>query len=223
MKPRILLFASIVLLTALLAATAVCAPTVRGSGVAKQETRSLPAFTQIELNGSYALALTVDPNAADPVALTLNGDDNILPVITTEVANGRLVVSCKGSISTKLPLTIAAKVKDLSALQINGSGNVTVSGLSAKDLRLAIAGSGDIKADGSAEKLEVSISGSGDAKLAALKAAEAKVHIAGSGDVELTVERSLDVHIAGSGSVTYHGSPATVNQHVAGSGRVIKR
>lgn len=59
---------------------------VKGSGIAKTETRSLGSFNALDVE--YAGAIAV--RSQEQQSLEISGDDNIIPFITTEVKNGTL-------------------------------------------------------------------------------------------------------------------------------------
>jgi hypothetical protein len=87
-------------------------------------------------------------------------------------------------------------------------------------VKVSIAGSGSIKADGKVEHADIHIAGSGDADLGGVKANVATVHIAGSGNTDIAPSDEADIHIAGSGDVNLHSSPKKLETHIAGSGRI---
>lgn len=88
------------------------------------------------------------------------------------------------------------------------------------DLKLSIAGSGEIDFSGDAKDGKLSIAGSGTIRGENLKMDNAKVNIAGSGKTYLHMNNGdLKVSIAGSGDVYYKGK-ANVSSSIAGSGRV---
>jgi len=65
---------------------------------------------------------------------------------------------------------------------VTGSGDVKVSGGAVSDMKVVVAGSGDVQFGGVAQSLDASIAGSGDVSAARVTGLVAK-HIAGSGDV----------------------------------------
>ncbi len=66
-----------------------CGPmTQGGSGVFVTEARALEGFTKISASGSFKVHLKKGPLSA----LELSGDDNIVPLIRTEVVNGVLTI-----------------------------------------------------------------------------------------------------------------------------------
>jgi hypothetical protein len=214
---------------------------VRGSGVVGSDDRPVSGFTGIVLNGSGDATIT----QGDTESLKIEADDNILPLITSDVVGGKLVLGFKPmtSVTTTLPIRFTITVKDLTSLELNGSGNANVGSLSTSTHAITLRGSGNVVlASLQASQLSVDGNGSGDINVNGgkvsgqtirifgsgsvtspnLESQTASVSIFGSGGVQVWANGSLDVNIAGSGSVSYYGSP-TVSQKIAGSGSVTSR
>ena len=210
---------------------------VVGSGQVITETRELAEFDAIELRISGDAHVTI--GKATPLEIT--SDDNILPLIKTEVHERRLVISAGHKFKTKHSPDLKITVANLTAAAIAGSGDLHISGVDNKKLALSVAGSGDLRFEGKTDLLAVSIAGSGDVRLTGkaeqltagiagsgdihgfdLVASNATVSIRGSGDAKVNVAKSLNIQIFGSGDVHYKGNP-TVCQQVAGSGDVKRR
>ena len=211
--------------------------TVVGSGKITTETRKLAEFDEIDLRIRGNAYVTI----GKPTPLEVTGDDNILPLIKTEVHERRLVISAEHNFKTKQAPNLKITVANLEAASIAGSGDMHVSGVDNQKLALNVAGSGDLRFEGKTELLAVNIAGSGDvrltgnaAQLAAsiagsgdvhgfdLTAGNATVTISGSGDAKVNVTRALSIQIRGSGDVHYKGNP-TVSKQVSGSGDVKRR
>lgn len=238
-----------VLLCALAAAPVFLPPsahaaTVQGSGTAATETRTVPEFQAIGLNG--AMDLVVRQGAQQSVQV--QADDNLLALLETVVESGRngatLQVRWKRwqSLNTRSKVLVTVVVPKLTGLAASGSGdirletfatpvlNVSLSGsgdarldgLTTDELGLRIAGSGSVSGKGAATRAKISIAGSGDVQLLDLRADEVSVSIAGSGDAAVNAQKSLTVSIAGSGDVVYTGN-AQVKSSVAGSGSVTRK
>jgi hypothetical protein len=191
-------------------------PTLRGSGVAASEARGVADFRGVALRGAIDARVRV----GEARSVVVRADDNLLEHVVTRVEDGMLIVEMeRGSYRFETDLLVEVAVPELEALEISGSGEAAITGLSGPKLRISIAGSGDVTAAGSADELSVSISGSGDVALFDLKVRKATVSIAGSGDVELDVAESLSADISGSGDVRFRGSPE-VRRSIAGSGSV---
>ena len=110
--------------------------------------------------------------------------------------------------------------RDKEAYDGNGKAVVRITMPAAS--RLAIAGSGTIKADTMANDATIKVAGSGDITVASLAAEKVDVSIAGSGDVTAAgTAKALSVDIAGNGDVKFGGLTADeVDIGIAGSGDV---
>jgi hypothetical protein len=212
---------------------------VTASGNVKTETRDVTGFTGISL--SLPAKVTIKQGGKE--GLTIEADDNFLPLIETVVERGQLRIrpteknmNFKGR-SMKLNITVdvinidslsVAGSGDIVADQLNspklktsiaGSGDVNIKALTADSVKASIAGSGDLNLGGSANEFEASIAGSGTVKADRLKAKSVVLKIAGSGDASVWATENMKLSIAGSGDVKYWGD-AKVTQSVAGSGSI---
>jgi hypothetical protein len=212
---------------------------VTASGNVKTETRDVTGFTGIAL--SLPAKVTIKQGSKE--GLTIEADDNFLPLIETVVERGQLRIrpieknmNFKGR-SMKLNITVdAINIESLSvsgsgdiiADQLNspklktsiaGSGDVNIKSLTSDSVKVSIAGSGDLNLGGTANELEGSIAGSGTVKADRLKAKSVVLKIAGSGDATVWATDTMKLSIAGSGDVKYWGD-AKVSQSVAGSGSI---
>ena len=210
---------------------------VTGSGNIKTEMRNVSGFTGISL--SVPAKAKIVQGGSEGVSIET--DDNILPLIETVVDGAQLKIRFKDrnlSVSTRtLKMTINVKtIESLSVAgsgdlyaaklqatklksSIAGSGDVRIASLDADTLTVSIAGSGDFSAGGKANSVKGEIAGSGDIKIEKLAANNVKVSIAGSGDAAVWAKDTLTISVAGSGDVRYYGD-AKVSQSVAGSGSV---
>lgn len=191
-------------------------PSVRGSGVAKAETREVGAFTRVESAGSANVAIQI----GDKQSVIIETDDNILPLIDTLVKGDRLVISSHGRYSTRIGVKVTIVVPALNEARISGSGNITASGVSAKEFDAHISGSGDIHISGSTDSLKASIAGSGGIDASKLPVTAADVSISGSGNIKLLAPQSLHASISGSGDVRCASRPKQIKTRVSGSGKV---
>ena len=213
---------------------------VIGSGAVRTESRNVPAFTAIEVEGSGIVTLS----QGIVQSLTVETDDNIMSVVKTEVVGGVLhlgfvpgtsvgrmtrlafritapriegiVISGSGDVRAATPLRASTI-----SMEIRGSGTIDAS-VEADSLRAAIGGSGGINVAGHASDLSVTIDGSGALKARDLAAVTADVHVNGSGAVDVTVRDTIAISINGSGDVTYGGS-AKATVHSSGSGTARQR
>lgn len=213
--------------------------TVHGSGTIVSEPRSVSQFDQISVSGSGQLLIS----QGQEEALTIEADDNLLPLIKSEVVNGHLRIG-PDHVNLRPAKTIRyqLKLKNLKALHlsgslnaesgplkteslalhISGSGKFHIGGLETGELSTHVSGSGDTRIAGRTRVQNISISGSGNHEAPNLQSNEATVGISGSGHATLWVKEALTANISGSGDVEYYGSP-NVTSHTSGSGRVHSR
>src|ERR1035438_9884001 len=80
------------------------APTIQGSGVAKEETRLVEAFHALEAGNALQVTVTVTKGAKP--GLKISGDDNLVPLVESVIRDGSLILRIKddSNISTTLPL-----------------------------------------------------------------------------------------------------------------------
>lgn len=211
------------------------------------ETREVPPFDQIELRYVGSLIVTQGTHEA----LSLEGDADLLPKISTEVRDGTLVIERRGEWLERIledirsfgraPVTYRVTVRDLRALRILGRGNATLERLETDRLALGISGYGkigihDLRATvlegnisgrgelslrGSVQEQALFVSGSGEYRARDLQSRRASIRVSGHGNVALAVIERLDVTISGYAHVTYRGA-AQVSQSVSGSGKIEK-
>lgn len=209
-------------------------PAVAGSGVTTTQTRSVPAFDRIDIGGAYDVVVRVGATRS----VVLAGDDNLLPLVRTEVRNGTLHIDSDEDLEPREDIRIEIGVEALDGVHSGGSSEVAVrdvrspafeasvsgsSELTANgefgDLSASLSGSGEIHMDGTADAIDGDISGSGELDLLQVRARTARIDVSGSGDAAVQVSERLDVSVSGSGGVRYSGRPQ-VTADVSGSGTV---
>ncbi len=196
----------------------------KGSGVVKEEVRAVSNFSKFVL----ALPATVTLTQGATESLTIAADDNLLPLFTTRVEGGELIIEADKSrgFTTKHEIKIRLTVKNLNAIAIKGSGDVNGDQLKSDNLEIAIAGSGDVKFKAiRADQFKVDIKGSGDVAIVTLESKTVDASIVGSGDIRLPGVQAARVNISvkGSGDVMAAGIADKVDIEIMGSGDVSAR
>lgn len=191
--------------------------TVTASGPKKVEVRPLPSYSGIKLDAPAELSYTVTPS---PARLAVTTQENILPLLTTTVEDGQLVIRLDGCVSLHEPIQIEASGPSLSSLRVSGSGSMNVGGLTGESLRVKVSGSGNVVASGRSQGVRVDVSGSGEVDLSNLKAGGIDVSVSGSGDVDAHASDVATVDLSGSGKVRITGNPAQRDVDRSGSGQV---
>lgn len=225
------------LLLAVTLSTAACDLVgVRGSGDVISESREVSGFTRIVLEGSGRVSIEVTGDES----LTIEAEDNLMPLLTSEVEDGVLVLRSNEAISPTRDIVYMITAATLEGVTIQGSGEVgapdvdapafeaIVSGsgelflpdLTTEELVVRISGSGDAEVSGSASHLELDLSGSGSYLGEELVAMTANVDNSGSGEATVNVSDNLKATLSGSGEIIYFGEPTSVDSAVSGSGEI---
>jgi hypothetical protein len=138
---------------------------VKGSGNVISENRTVNGYDSISLSGSGKIE--IEQNGSE--ALSISADDNLLQYLTSEVKGHQLVLQVKSgyNLSPSKPIVFKVGVKDLKGVSCAGDTNAILKGIHTDDLKLEIAGSGDMSAEGTADRQEITIAGSGKYVVAA--------------------------------------------------------
>ena len=197
---------------------------IEGSGIKTTEKREVYGFDSVELAGVGQLI--VRQNGAE--SLTIEGDDNIVPRIKSEVVGGKLVIGMEEErINPKLPIVYNVTVRDIKSLGLSGAGSVVANDLKADDfeayvtgagnmalgnigssnLSVSMPGAGYIVTSGNVDTQSVTISGAGRYRADELRSVRANVVTSGVGSALLWVTDTLSAVIDGVGSLQYYGSP----------------
>ena len=210
-------------------------PRVFGSGNVVSEERILGAFDHIEVEGSINIILRQEATQA----VSVEADDNIVPIITTQVRNGELVISSSQNYHSRNPITVYIAIPAVRALRVKGSADlvgdtalegevldIEVAGSGTMELEVyydqltaSITGSSDMTLSGEVIRQDVSVTGSGNYQAHGLPSEECKISITGSGNGVVRASKLLDATVSGSGDVVYYGEPE-VRISVTGSGDV---
>jgi hypothetical protein len=210
-----------VLLIILIAAAAGCHighHNVSGSGKRKTEKRSVGSFSSISTEGAFEIEVVCQK----PQDIEIKGDDNIVPLVTTEVSNNVLHIKSLGGYSTSEPLTLKISVPDLEGISATGAGTIEVSGLKNEKFTINANGAPTIRASGETMTVKIEAVGAGKVDTHKLHAARVEVEAKGVAGVEVYAREQLDVNISGPSHVIYQGD-AVVHKRVVGPGSVEKK
>jgi len=190
-----------------------------GSGNVVTEDREVKDFNAVEITGIGKLTI----KQGSKESLKLEGEDNILKNIRTEVSNNTLKIEFKSGLNiipTK-DLLFYLTVKDLTSIISSGAAAVNGEGLNLKEISIKLNGAEKIVMSGTVNKQEITINGAGyyDAKDFASK--ESRVSLNGAGGVTVKVSDTLNATISGAGSIKYIGNPEVIEK-INGVGKIEK-
>jgi len=214
---------------------------IKGNGTIITKTRMVSDYDKIAVAGSFDVKLLKGIEGV----ISVKADENLMEYIVTEVENGDLKIHIKKGFNIKTNKTILVTVPftDINAISLAGSGDVTSEdvinaselrlklagsgnlnlNISSKNLTSSIAGSGNINLKGNSNIFECNIAGSGNINGYELKALIATAKIAGSGNVKINAVNEIHAKSVGSGNIYYSGSPSIEKISSVGSGSIKKK
>ena len=214
-------------------------PSARGTGNVISQSRDVKDFSAIHI--AYPAHVVIQQGAAE--GLTIKAEDNVVAAIETRVVNHVLEIDTLHDhrvvvVPTK-PVDITVTIKNLSELDFDSAGDVTVQGLRSGDFKAVLNGAGSIKfvdlqlksldanlsgvgsleATGKVDTLDVSVEGMGSFKGDRLQSQNATVSLDGVGSANVWADGTLNASVNGLGSINYYGK-AQVTKSVDGLGNV---
>jgi hypothetical protein len=192
---------------------------IQGSGVRKTEKRDFAPFKSVDAAGAYDVTITCQ----QAQSFEIEGDDNILPIIQTEVRDGVLHIHNESAYNSTKGIAIRIAVPDLEKFSSEGAGDVHVSAVKNERLVLISTGAANLVAAGQTKFVDIGTSGAGNVDTVKLSAERANIMVSGAANVDVYASQQLDVSLSGIGSVTYSGNPPVVNKSVSGIGSVNKK
>ena len=207
----------------LVAAVSGCATatkSVTGSGTMIDETRQLAEFSRIELRTMGQVTVTL----GEPVGAQLRVEDNLMPLVETNVRGGWLVIESppNTTLSPTRTIEINVSMPELVEIKLSGAGLIQADGVAASAMTTTIPGSGNVILSGTAERQTVDVSGAGNYDGSALASRDAVVTLSGTGNVMVDVSETLNATLTGTGNILYSGDPA-VTRSGSGTGTIRPR
>ncbi|GJI98424.1 hypothetical protein RugamoR57_51420 [Duganella caerulea] len=210
---------------------------VQGSGKIVKQNREIGHFTSLATSVSGNIEL----RQGNTEGISIETDDNLLPLIETVVDNGTLRIrpTRKDVNLESHTMKIVVQARSIEKIavagsgsveadqlrgerltfDVGGSGSINVRKLESESVAIALGGSGNLKVGGNVERLQVSIGGSGRVQAGQLAARDVTVSIGGSGEATVWAKQTLNLSVAGSGDISYYGDPKLTSS-VLGSGSV---
>jgi hypothetical protein len=189
-------------------------------GPREVQTRELPEFSTIDMEGAAALQISV----GSPSSVQIEGDANVLDRIETEVREGTLYIRSrtKNWLPNRNGRHIAVRIHTpkLTLLRLGGGHTASIVGFAGGESQIEVKGAAKITASGELDELTVHLSGAGMANLGELKAANARVVVDGVGRVIVHTTQTLEATMNGMGAIHYLGSPREVRTHMNGLGSI---
>ncbi|MBV9217651.1 MAG: DUF2807 domain-containing protein [Acidobacteria bacterium] len=191
---------------------------VKGSGNVATDSRSVGEFHGIQVGGVYQMEVT----AGKEYSVEVTADDNILPLIRTEVSGGILKISSSEHVSPKNVMKIKVTAPDIDSLDVSGVANVSLTGVKNAALSIDSSGASKVHVDGTTAKLTVDVSGATSIDADGLTAENATVGASGASSVSVNVTGNLKSNASGASKIRYSGT-TNVESKTTGAGSVSQK
>ena len=185
---------------------------VAGTGVLKTMDLSGAGFTSISVVGGISLVVAT----GDTPTVKLAAQENLLPLVHAEIANGQLSASIgEPGVTSDRTITLTVTVPVLTSVSL-GAGATGTMELQAQVLQVSLSGGATLKAIGSVGQLSLSADSGAQAQLGDLKADGIALTMGGGSQATLTAATMVSGSADGGASITLTSRPATVNVKTSG-------
>lgn len=179
-----------------------------------QKTRSFA----VDPGSQIAMGIPVELhfNRGDQAGMTVTGPASVIDHLVW--INGRL--STDGKVRVHHGVRVQITAPQITGLDLDAPGEVTLAGLDQESLRLHSRGAIDLDASGKVNRMFVTSEGAGDIDLGHVEGKDATVRVEGVGDVTIGASGTVDVQIDGAGNVTLLRKPAVLRSRIHGIGNI---
>ena len=192
---------------------------VHGSGNAATEKRAVSGFKAVDVGGVFQVEIT----AQKDFSVEVEADDNLLPLIKTEVDGGTLRIESESRLSPSAPIRIRISAPDIDNLEVSGAASVAVNDLKNTNLSVDSSGASKISISGETSKLMIDVSGATKVDAENLKAENATIDASGASKVSVNVSGELRADASGASKIVYTGTPANLVTKKSGASSISQK
>lgn len=209
-------------------------PGKKGNGVVVEETREIKGeFTEISASEGLEVYIT----QSDEYEILVEGDENIIDLIGTDIKNGKLRIHAIENIG-RATKKVRVSLPEITALSSSSGANLSAEGkikadrleidassgafialdLLAQGLSVDASSGANLSLSGSVQKAHVSGSSGANINARDLTAEECSAGASSGSNIGINVSRSLTAEASSGGNISYSGNPEVQkNKSVSGS------
>jgi hypothetical protein len=167
-------------------------PAVVGQGPEVTEVRQVEPFTTVEIKNGIKLVLSI----GQTTSVQVTAQQNLVPLVSTTVSNGKLTAQTTQSVIASGPLTVTVVTPSLTALTTSAGAFVEATGLTGDSFELVSDTGSNVKLTGSTGALSITAR---EGTLLQLEGFAAR-------DVNVNLQNGVTGTINASGTVTGNAS-----------------
>lgn len=196
-------------------------------------------FDAIDVNRGLDVYIT----KSNENSITVQADENLHDIISTEIKNDVLIITTTKNIKNAATKKVMLNFKNLKSIKANsGSDLVSTNQLSFQDLTINTSSGADINLDliansvicntsagsvaklkGKTSSLKANSSSASNIKVRELKAKNVKANASSRSDITVFASLKLNANVNSGADIIYYGNPKEVSTNDNSSGNVIKR
>jgi len=192
---------------------------VSGSGNVVKETRDISDFKSLDVGGVFR----VEVIAQKDYKVEIESDDNLLPLIRTEVRGSTLHIEADKHLKSNSPIVIRISAPDIENVEASGASNISLGNVKNERLGVDSSGASKISVQGETSELIVDVSGASRIDADTLNAKTAKVGASGASNVMVNVANELNVDASGASKIVYSGAVKNVVKKTSGASSVTQK
>lgn len=209
---------------------------LKGSGNVQTENRSVGSFDQIVVSSGIDLYIT----QGSSTGVKVEADDNIIPIIKTEVKGNTLKVYSEKGWRNAKKVRVNVTMPSIQGISASGGSdvysvgslkadNLSLKGSGGSDLNLnlqvehldcSVSGGSDAELEGAAAEIHMTASGGSDIEAYGLKAKTCTVSASGGSDAYVNVTEKIDLSASGGSDIHHKGGAEVGRKSVSGSSDV---
>ena len=192
------------------------AAAVQGQGEVASEDRTTTSFSHISIGAGVHVVVRTGAETS----VTLVAQQNLLPLITTDVQDDQLVVEVlPPGISSTEPVTLTIHTPELASLTLSAGATGTLEVVGAS-LAVDVSAGSTLTAIGKLDTLKLTASSAAVAKLGEITAGSAAVALTGGSAAELHVTGAVTGTADAGSTLTLTQKPASVDVKTSGGASV---
>ncbi|MFZ5948028.1 MAG: head GIN domain-containing protein [Stygiobacter sp.] len=208
-----------IILTLLLSFNACTFWGVRGNGKLKTQTRNIENFDRLEVGGVFSVKVEIGKEAS----LKIQAEENLLPLIKTNVVDGTLIIETKKGLNPRREIKILITTPDLNYVEVSGANSLQIFNIDEDVFEVNLSGAGSIYLKGKVEKLYADLSGAGSIDSKDLIANVVEISVSGAASADVFAKERINASVSGVGSINYYGNPQYVKTNISGVGSINRK
>ncbi|MEW6006043.1 MAG: head GIN domain-containing protein [Stygiobacter sp.] len=208
-----------IILTLLLSFNACTFWGVRGNGKLKTQTRNIENFDRLEVGGVFSVKVEIGKEAS----LKIQAEENLLPLIKTNVVDGTLIIETKKGLNPRREIKILITTPDLNYVEVSGANSLQIFNIDEDVFEVNLSGAGSIYLKGKVEKFYADLSGAGSIDSKDLIANVVEISVSGAASADVFAKERIDASVSGVGSINYYGNPQNVKTNISGVGSINRK